>query len=125
MQRLNPKPEILFEYKQEIIDKLEANGIKFEADRDKLLERAVRRKTSSEPLRERFYDFIRSNWFPKAAIPALVVATAIILLIVLPKSPNPDNPYYKYLSFEKASYLSLVDTRVLKTDAQRLFHKGM
>ena len=125
LQRLNPKLEVLFKNKLEILQNLNAKGITFETERDQLLNQAVAKETLPESIWERIYNFISRGWFPKAAIPALAVATAIVLILFLPRSPAPDNPYHKYLSFEKAPFLSLGDTRVMETEAQRFFNEGM
>jgi len=125
LQRLNPRLKILFEHKPEILENLQAKGITFEGAQNELLRLVAKQKVPAESAWERFHNFTKSNWFPKAAIPALAVATAIILVLVLPKSPHPDNPYYKYLSFEKAPYLPLGDTRVMETETHRFFNEGM
>jgi hypothetical protein len=117
--------EIFFQHNREILESLQSKGVTFETTSDELLERTTRRKIPSESLWDKFSDFIRINWFPKAAIPAMAVVVAVVLILVLPKSPMPDNPYYKYLSFEKAPYIPLGDTRVMETEAQRLFSDGM
>jgi len=125
LQRLNSGLKILFEHKQEVLENLQARGITFEGAQENLLRLAAKKEVPAESLWEKFYNSIRSNWFPKAGIPALAVAAAIVLILVLPKSRHPDNPYYKYLSFEKAPYLSLGDTRVKETEAHRFFSEGM
>lgn len=109
--------------KEEILEKLHAQGISYEAERQKLLARR-RHVQVKTPLMDQIFQYLQAFWQPKIYVPALVTTSLIILLFILPRtSQHPDNPYLTYLSFEKAPYQRL--RTAVETEAQRFFTQGM
>jgi tetratricopeptide (TPR) repeat protein len=125
LQRMQPKLDVVFKHREELLNNLRAKGIAFENERNKLLKQSAISKAPSKTFWDGFKNFTTNKWLPKAAIPAIAAAAVIIFVLFLPKSPAPGNPYYRYLSFEKAPYLPTGGTRVRESDAQHQFNEGM
>ena len=123
-----PIIDVLREYKAEILEELQNEGMGFKQHRRELLklhrEERLKRRTVGN-VRDKISGVIEGFGRRKTLVPVAAVAVALILLFTLPYGPQPLNPYLTCLNFEKAPYKLMQPRAAAESEAQGLFITGM
>ncbi len=118
-----PLSDSIVENKEEITNQLQAEGLTFKEEKERLLGQTRRGAVITHRI-DRIFDFVREFLQPKIYVPALVTAAALVFLLIIPQtSRKPDNPYQQFISFEKAPYRPVRAAQT--TEAHDLFQRGM
>jgi len=120
LERLYPKLKTLYENRQEILSALQPRDIDIT---DLEIELPLE---FSEPKKTKVFKLIWGRRRNRMLVPAFGLAVVVALCLVLIHKPGGEqNPYLPYLSFKKAPYLSIAETRVSQTTTEKFFDDGM
>jgi len=112
-------------HRVQLVEALHQEGISFEGLRQELLAAKEKTETSQEFASKASqvlgWLFHGRRWVPIAGIVAIV-----LLIVLLPKVPQPTSPYMSMLSFEKYAYQDSPTRAGLSTSSTNpLFSKGL
>lgn len=131
LQELKGMNAIIFTLRENgaaILEELQGEGLGFDSQKQEWLNlaRAERfKKTNLALLWIRISDIIKGWGRPKELIPAAIVAMILILLLILPPVPRPENPYTSLLAFDKIPYRQMQLRTVPAAEGQQWFEAGM
>ncbi len=122
LQGMVPIISTLRNQKDDIVNKLHGAGLSFASQKQQLL-------TTYRIERPNFWDeiirIVKELTRSRGMVPAMVMTTVLILLLILPPTPGTDNPYLPLLSFQKAPYRLGSLRGPAATEAQQSFESGM
>ncbi len=116
---------ILHQQKQKILAELHKQGINYKSEKEELLANIPGKLTHNVFQFEGIIELLRQIIYGRELIPALVVTSILLMILILPPSTVPENPYLPYLTFEKALHIPLDDSRAVQSESFQFFSKGM